>query len=275
MKGKALWDIKTVRESWQKPFHEYAFIGFIDNKQKILPSEYQADNLRRFQNVLIVKDQLLGVKELDNIQKASKYMNKTVNWSTNFKRDEQSGIFLRPTVGRRTKKITEEEVVFIEDSMQQVVNFVWSKLFSFLITEPENIHYVHAWINVGPLHESQSDRYHFTHYDCDDYLEISKGLFRFPPYAAVFYIDISPDIEGGVTWFPEIKQGVIPKTNRLAIFDASLAHAVLPAAAPKKTARSVMVMNVWDYKIREEQVELTNGILGFTKNRRDELQWIP
>jgi hypothetical protein len=271
MKGEALWDIKTVRESWQKPFHELAFT---EKKQRILPSEYQADHLRRFQKVLIVKDQLLGATELANIQKASEYMNKTRGWSVKFKRDEHSDLFLRQTVGKRTQKITEEEVVLIEESMQQVVNLVWSELFSFLMTEPENIHYVNTWINNGPL-PAQSGRYHFTHYDCDEYLEFSKGLFRFPAYAAVFYIDISPEVEGGVTWFPEIKQGVIPKTNRLAIFDASLAHAVLPATAPKKAARTVMVMNVWDYQTRDEQVELTNGILGYTENRREELQWIP
>jgi hypothetical protein len=272
MKAKALWDIKTVKESWQKPFHELAFR---ENEQRILPSEYQANNLRRFQNVLIVKDQLLGATELANIQNASKYMKKTGGWNIQFKRDEHSGIFLRPTKGRKTKKITEEEVVLIEESMQQIVNLVWSELFFFLLTEPKNVPYVNAWIKTGPL-PGQFGHYHFTHYDCDEYLESSKGLFRFPLYTAIVYLDISPEVEGGVTWLPEIKQGVIPKTNRLAIFDASLAHAVLSATAPNKTVkRTVMVMNVWDYKTRDGQVELTNGILGYSKDRKEELQWIP
>ncbi|HIE00677.1 MAG TPA: hypothetical protein EYP59_10375 [Thiotrichaceae bacterium] len=272
MKGQALWDIKTVKASWQKPIHELAFR---ENEQRILPREYQADHLRRFQKVLIVKDQLLGTTELTNIQKASKYMKKTRGWNIQFKRDEHSGIFLRPTVGRKTQKLTEEEVVFIEESMRRVVNLVWSELFGFLMTEPKYIPYVNAWIKTGPL-PGQYGHYHFTHYDCDEYLESSKGLFRFPLYTAIVYLDISEEVEGGATWFPEIKQGVIPKTNRLAIFDASLAHAVLSATAPKKTAkRTVMVMNVWDYQTRDAQIELTNGILGYSKDRKEELQWIP
>jgi hypothetical protein len=272
MKGQALWDIKTVRSSWQTPIQELASR---EDQQRILPTEYQADHLRRFQKVLIVKDQLLGATELANLQKASTYLKKTRGWSTQFKRDEHSGIFLRPTTSIKTKKITEEQVVFIEESMRQVVNLVWTKLFSFLMTEPKDIPYIKAWIKTGPL-PGQFGFYHGSHYDCDEHLESIKGLFRFPLYTAIVYIDFSPEVEGGVTWFPEIKQGVIPKTNRLALFDASLAHAVLAATAPKKSAkRTVMVMNVWDYKTRVEQVELTNGILGYTTDLREELQWIP
>ncbi|MEM6406644.1 MAG: 2OG-Fe(II) oxygenase, partial [Pseudomonadota bacterium] len=95
----------------------------------------------------------------------------------------------------------------------------------------------------------------------------------FPPYAAVFYLNIPAESEGGAIWFPEIKQGVIPQNNRLAIFDARLAHTVLPIVASAKKPRVVMVLNLWDYATRDEQFELSNGVCGYTEDRRSELTW--
>ena len=207
------------------------------------------------------------------IQTTSLFWEKGEGWSIRLQQDTQKNLFERVKKRKRTTSFTTEQVDLIEYAMRDTANHLWKKFATLLISQPNKISHLHTWINTGPLSDGQAGRYHFTHYDCDEYLEFSKGLYRFPPYAAVLYLNIPEESEGGNIWFPEIKQGVVPKNNRIAIFDARLAHTVLPSIASAKKPRIVMVMNLWDYATRDEQFELSNGILGYTTNRKDELIW--
>lgn len=268
------WDICQVHEHWPKPHPELAFAA---ERQRILPAQYQCDDLRRLERSLLVQDDFLPAAELDGFHHALQQLLQSYgrNWSLRLQRDPGGREFSLSPRRKHSARLGRAETALIEGRMQYVVNHLWAGFGELLITRPEAISHIHSWINTGALADSQRGRYHFTHYDCDEYLEFSKGLYRFPAYAAVFYASIPEHCEGGATWFPEIQQGVIPKTNRLAIFDARLAHAVLPMVAARREARCVMVMNLWDYETRDEQYELSHGILGYTRNRRDELQWRP
>ena len=271
-KGKALWDIKKVKASWQEPCHELAFAT---KDQRILPEEFQCRDLRRLNHVLIIQEHFLSAEMLAGIQQKIQILSLVKSWSVRLQHNLQAGQFEKSSRRPKVANISSEDSEAIENDMLGIVNQFWKAYSKLLITRPNEISHIQAWINTGPLADGQAGRYHFTHYDCDEYLEFSKGLYRFPAYAVVFYITIPKDCEGGAIWFPEIKQGVLPNTNLLAIFDARLAHAVLPVVAPVREPRIVMVMNLWDYETRDEHYELTNGILGYTENRRDELQWLP
>ena len=267
--GEALWNIRDVHADWARPFHHLAFQ---DSEQRILPGQYQCDDLKKISNMVLVQDDFLPETLWhDLIQATGIFWEARTGWSIRLKR--QTDGFCCSEYRKRSQRLSQTQIDAIEDSMCATANHMWQQFADLLLTEPDAITHIHTWINNGPLADGQAGRYHFTHYDCDEYLEFSKGLYRFPPYAAVFYLNIPTESEGGVIWFPEIKQGVIPKNNRLAIFDARLAHTVLPVIASARKPRVVMVLNLWDYATRDEQFELSNGVCGYTDDRRSELVW--
>lgn len=267
-KGEELWNTNKAHLSWEELYHE---LPDHPAPQRILPDSYQCHELKKQPNLLLVKDNFLPPDLLETIQSLSFEHG---SWSIRFTKPQETNLFVPSEKRKRNGSLPKDVANAMEHNMLAISNQLWTDFHSFLLNRPNEISHLHAWTNIGPLNELQAGKYHFTHYDCDEYLEFSKGLYRFPPYAAVLYLNIPEDCEGGVTWFPEIKQGVIPKTNRLAIFDARLAHSVLPVLAPVRKPRVVMVMNLWDYETRDEQYELTNGILGYTENRRRELEWL-
>lgn len=266
--GTALWDIRQVHRSWALPHEELAFRG---PDARILPDIYQANALRAVERCLIVHDDLLAVDELAEMQQA--YADLQVGVSSRFQRDARNPFAAVGTGG--APQASDEQIQRLQTAKSMIVNRIWHDRFAFLLKKPEQVNHIDAWINDGPLIDGQKGRYHFTHYDCDEYLEFSKGLFRFAVYAAVFYLNVDPRVDGGHLWFPELGQAVVPATNRVAIFDARYAHSVLPASAPSSAKRVVLTMNVWDYATRNERIELETGTLGYVKNRRDELDWMP
>jgi len=267
-KGRALWDIQQVHRSWALPHPELAFGG---PQQRVLPDVYQPNAMRSIERCLIVHDDLLNANELTELQQA--HLDLQVGVSGRFRRQGQAAFEALATGGAPRASV--QKIRRIQEAKAVVINRIWHERFAFLLAQPEQVNHIDAWINDGPLHQGQKGRYHFTHYDCDEYLEFSKGLFRFPAYAAVFYMDVDPRLDGGRLWFPELGQAVIPATNRVAIFDARYAHSVLPAAAPCRAKRTVLTMNVWDYETRNERIELESGMLGYVQNRREELEWLP
>lgn len=269
--GNDLWDIRHIHTDWAKPFHQ---LPFQDNEQRILPDKYQCEHLKKIKNMVLVQDSFLPDTLFHSlIQSTRIFWEGKTGWSIRLKKETDASQFCRSEYRKRSQQFSQVEIDAIENSMCDTANHLWQQFANLLITEPADITHIHTWINNGPLADGQMGRYHFTHYDCDEYLEFSKGLYRFPPYAAVFYLNIPTESEGGTIWFPEIKQGVTPKNNRLAIFDARLAHTVLPVMASAKKPRIVMVLNLWDYATRDEQFELSNGICGYTADRRPELIW--
>jgi hypothetical protein len=268
LRTSALSEIRQVRKSWASPHSDLAFNG---PNYRILPDEYQANTLRAIERCLLIQDNLLNADELAEIQMA--YSDLPGDASTRFGRQGTSPFEAIATGGSPTA--SQEQLARIQRAQAMVINRIWCERFAFLLAQPAEVIRADAWINDAPLHEGQQGRYHFTHYDCDEYLEFSKGLFRFPPYAAVFYIEVDHRLDGGRLWFPELEQAVKPVTNRVAVFDARYVHGVLPATAPTSAKRTVMTMNVWDYETRNERIELEQGILGFTRPRTDELEWLP
>ena len=269
--GKALWDMRRAHLSWDRLCPELASSHF-SYPQRILPEAYQCNELRKQPGLFMIKDHFLSPDLLEIIQRLTFEHG---GWSIRLQKPELENSFTKSPKRKHPFELSQQNADAMEDAMLTIANRFWSDFHGFLFNQPEKIHFLHTWINCGPLSGFQAGKYHFTHYDCDEYLEFSKGLYRFPPYAAVFYIHIPEVSEGGVTWFPEIRQGVIPKTNRLALFDARLAHSVLPVVASVLKPRIVMVMNLWDYETRDEQFELTNGVLGYTQDRKGELEWLP
>jgi len=264
----ALWDIQQVHRSWALPHEDLAFFS---PDSRILPDIYQANALRAVERCLIVHDGLLAADELADLQQA--YADLHVGVSSRFQRSPRDPFTAVGTGG--APQASTEQIKRLQMAKALIINRIWNDRFAFLLKKPEQVNHIDAWINDGPLSDGQKGRYHFTHYDCDEYLEFSKGLFRFAVYAAVFYLNVDPRVDGGCLWFPELGQAVRPATNRVAIFDARYAHSVLPASAPSSAKRVALTMNVWDYATRNERIELESGILGYVQNRRDELEWHP
>ncbi len=273
MRGKELYDITHVHDGWEKLHSDYSFP---EKKTRILPAEYQANDARALENVLIVQDDLLSQEELESfrhdLMEAERLGGSA---SMRLMRNPESNRFDVGETGGLLR-LSEDHHERLRGALALVINRIWKDKYNTLLPRPDMATHVDTWINTGPLPE-QPGRYHFSHYDCDEYLEFSKGLFRFPIYASVFYLGISEDLDGGGLWVPEMDQVIQPKTNRAVIFDASKIHSVLPSSAPcrRRFQRQVMVMNIWDYETRNEKIEHDKGVLGYTADRTDELIWQP
>jgi hypothetical protein len=259
-----LWEMKEKDRNWEVP---YKNLAYVNKDMRVLPSKYQAYHKHNLHDSVIAMDGLVNLSDIENtLMEADK-----IGRSYSARMSVKDKYIVESNV--RVNKY-QENCEPLYDSMLLVLKQIWEPMLSVLVKEKylDKMSHIDSWLNDGKLDGSKGNFHHFLHYDCDEYLEFSKGLFRFPVAVAITYLT-TPDITHKA-WFPTMDQYLNPKVGRVFFADPKLVHGVLKnELAEAVHKRIVMVSNLWDYETRSEQIEISYGVTGYTTPRMDEIVW--
>jgi|LWDU01.1.fsa_nt_gi hypothetical protein len=263
-----IWDINKVDLNWKKVNN---LIEFSTKNSRILPDEHQAFDLNTHPHSIIIVDDLICPDALEALRNEYHKIHGEYSATFNIRNNSVTPSKYKKIV--HTSKSKDSSGLGIHDALQCVTEQVWDYGKNILLKNGyEGIHHIDSWINKGKLKGSAKGMYHFMHYDCDEYLEFSKDLFRFPACAAVLFLKVEENSHK--TYFPDFDQSITPKTGRVVFFDARYLHGVFLNKLQKlEDERIVMVSNLWDYPTRSEQIETTHGVTGFTRGLKDGIEY--
>jgi len=193
----------------------------------ILPDRYQYND-RRFENLLIVKDNYLRCSDT---VKAAKIIHKN-----------EGGFHLM--MNSRCEVVKEidnynmspEDIRFVTERVRNLTNRV---LDDYAWLFGNDVVRVNTRVNTGRLNKKC---FHPKHYDGDEVLEQINSSVRFPMWAFIYIAYLDGHCTTKLTL---ADQEVCSRHDRLIIFDPRIPHSIIGDAT--EGGRVVATGNLWDY----------------------------